>query len=85
MIRNSRIYVVSYVSTLRQYQQFLSDFENSIETFTIRDPIPWYFGYMFVIAIVAILSIIAAGLYFYKKEKNLHLYVPRKHFSQKEF
>ncbi len=70
MIQNSRVYIVSYAATGGRYQQFLADFEDSLETFTIRDPIPPYFWYVFVGAIVAAVSVIAVGLYIYKRRAN---------------
>ena len=70
MVKNMRIYVVSYAATADRYQQFLSDFEDSLGTFTIHDPIPWYFWYVFVGAIVAAVSVIAVGLYIYKRRAN---------------
>ena len=70
MIRNMRIYIVSYVATTDRYQQFLPDFEDSIETFTIIDPIPPYFWYIFIGAIIAAVAAIAAGLYIYKRRAN---------------
>jgi hypothetical protein len=70
MIRNMRIYIVSYVATTDRYQQFLPDFEDSIETFTIIDPIPPYFWYVFIGAIIAAVAAIAAGLYIYKRRAN---------------
>ncbi len=70
MIKNSRIYIVSYAATMDRYQQFLPDFEDSLQTFTIHDPIPPYFWYIFVEAIVAVVSVIAVGLYIYKRRAN---------------
>jgi hypothetical protein len=67
LVRNLRVYVVTYVAVTAQYQQFLPDFEDSIETFTIFDPIPWYFAYVFFGAIIAVIAVISIGLYFYKK------------------
>jgi hypothetical protein len=49
---------------------FLADFEDSVETFTIIDPIPPYFWYVFIGAIVAAVAAIAAGLYIYKRRAN---------------
>ncbi len=70
MVRNLRIYIVTYAAVTARYQQFLSNFEDSIETFAIIDPIPWYFVYMFFGVIIIVLTIIALGLYFYKKRDN---------------
>ncbi len=70
MIKNSRIYIVSYAATAGRYQMFLPDFEDSLGTFTIYDPIPWYFWYVFIGAIVAAVSVIAVGLYIYKRRAN---------------
>ena len=70
LVRNLRVYIVTYAAVTAQYQQFLPDFEDSIETFTIIDPIPWYFWYVFVGAIVAAVAAIAAGLYIYKRRAN---------------
>jgi hypothetical protein len=70
MIRNMRIYIVSYAATAGRYQMFLPDFEDSIETFTIIDPIPPYFWYVFIGAIIAAVAAIAAGLYIYKRRAN---------------
>jgi hypothetical protein len=67
LVRNLRVYVVTYAAVTAQYQQFLPDFEDSIETFTIFDPISWYFAYIFFGAIVAVIAVISIGLYFYKK------------------
>jgi hypothetical protein len=67
MIKNLRIYIVTYAAVPDRYQHFYSDFDNSMETFTILDPIPWYFAYVFFGAIITVLAIIAIGLYFYKK------------------
>jgi hypothetical protein len=70
MVKNLRIYIVTYAAVTARYQHFLSNFEDSIETFTIIDPIPWYFAYMFFGAIIIVLTIIAVGLHFYKKRAN---------------
>ena len=70
MMKNSRIYIVSYAATLDRYQQFLSDFEDSLQTFTISDPIPWYFWYVFVGAIVAVVAVIGVALFVYKRRAN---------------
>jgi hypothetical protein len=67
LVRNLRVYVVTYAAVTAQYQQFLPDFEDSIETFTILDPIPWYFAYLFFGAIITVIAAISIGLYFYKK------------------
>ena len=70
MIKNARIYIVSYAATAGRYQQFLADFEDSIETFTIFDPIPPYFWYVFIGAIVATVAVIAVALFVYKRRAN---------------
>jgi len=70
IVKNLRIYVVTYAAAPARYQQFLSNFEDSVETFTVLDPIPWYFWYVFFGVIVAVLAAIAVGLYFYKKRAN---------------
>jgi len=67
LVRNLRVYVVTYAAVTAQYQQFLPDFEDSIETFTILDPVPWYFAYLFFGAIITVIAAISIGLYFYKK------------------
>jgi hypothetical protein len=67
LVRNLRVYIVTYAAVTAQYQQFLPDFEDSIETFTIHDPIPWYFMYVFFGAIIAVIATISIGLYFYKR------------------
>jgi len=67
LVRNLRVYVVTYAVVTAQYQQFLPDFEDSIETLTIFDPIPWYFAYVFFGVIIAVIAAISIGLYFYKK------------------
>jgi len=70
MIKNARIYIVSYAATAGRYQQFLADFEDSIETFTIFDPIQPYFWYVFIGAIVATVAVIAVALFVYKRRAN---------------
>ena len=70
LVRNLRVYVVTYAAVTAQYQQFLPDFEDSIETFTIFDPIPWYFMYVFFGAIIAVIAAISIGLYFYKRRSS---------------
>jgi hypothetical protein len=67
LVRNLRVYIVTYAAVTAQYQQFLPDFEDSIETFTILDPIPWYFMYVFFGAIIAMITAISIGLHFYKR------------------
>ncbi len=70
LVKNLRIYIVTYAAAPARYQQFISNFEDSVETFTVLDPIPWYFWYMFFGAIIAALAVIAVGLYFYKKRAS---------------
>jgi len=67
LLRNLRVYIVTYAAVTAQYEQFLPDFEDSIETFTVLDPIPWYFVYVFFGAIIAVIAAISIGLYFYKR------------------
>ena len=67
LVRNLRVYVVTYAAITTEYQHFLPDFEDSIETFTVFDPIPWYFMYVFFGAIIAVIAAISIGLYFYKR------------------
>jgi hypothetical protein len=67
LVRNLRVYIVTYAAVTAQYQQFLPDFEDSIETFTVLDPIPWYFAYVFFGVIIAVIAAISIGQYFYKR------------------
>jgi len=70
LVRNLRVYVVTYAAITTEYQQFIPDFEDSIETFTVFDPIPWYFMYVFFGAIIAVIAAISIGLYFYKRRSS---------------
>jgi hypothetical protein len=73
LVRNLRVYVVTYAAVATEYQNHLQEFENSIETLTIIDPIPWYFMYVFFGAIITVLAIISIGLYFYKRRSRVSM------------
>jgi hypothetical protein len=70
LVKNLRVYVVTYAAVTTEYQNHLQEFENSIETLTIIDPIPWYFMYVFFGAIITVLAIISIGLYFLKRRSR---------------